>query len=589
MNMKSIIGSVLAFSATTLMSADRTFLNASGGDLADANQWGGTLPLESDDKAIVDKSGEYTLSKDVVFNIFYVATGGCIFNLADKKITLNYSGSGNALYCNPEGGNPIVFKGGILHFAGESGYCVPCNGRTTSGTAEVVFTNGCVVTGVNRFYATKGSNNATVRISDGSKIYTMRLDVQNGNGTGNLLEICDGGQVHISNLLYSEASAGGTTGQYGGNVLRVKGENSILNYEGTGDARFGFQKCCSKLHVADKGSAKFNGPLVLGAGGNAITNHSLVVERGGTLTASTLKLNSSCCEVIVSNATLINSTALYLASSASCSGNVFRAMGPDTSLTLSPPANWFSSGQHNMISFEGGVKYSRAIETIFTNAQHCVFRVSGVGTVFGTGDNVKDFYIGSKQYQLTESCASNAVEVLDGAVFNAIRFPVMGIGNALVVSNATVNVAASKPDDSVGLRIGYKTTNAIEPIDCMLRLCGSTPKLNISSQNGGCQILSNSILRFEIPKSGYAANHVPISTTRFIFEGDSRLEIDCEDFARCGGGVLTLIETDEDIAAEYRQKLLESVNDLPEGCHLKIVSKRKVKLFCPKGFVFSIR
>ena len=101
MNMKSIIGSVLAFSATTLMSADRTFLNASGGDLADANQWGGTLPLESADKAIVDKSGEYTLSKDVVFNIFYVATGGCIFNLADKKITLNYSGNGNALYCNP--------------------------------------------------------------------------------------------------------------------------------------------------------------------------------------------------------------------------------------------------------------------------------------------------------------------------------------------------------------------------------------------------------------------------------------------------------------------------------------------------------
>ena len=53
--------------------------------------------------------------------------------------------------------------------------------------------------------------------------------------------------------------------------------------------------------------------------------------------------------------------------------------------------------------------------------------------------------------------------------------------------------------------------------------------------------------------------------------------------------MLTLIETEADIAAEYRQKLLESVNDLPEGCHLKIVSKRKVKLFCPKGFVFSIR
>ena len=587
MNMKSIIGSVLAFSATTLMSADCKFLNA-GGDLADASQWGGTLPLKSADKAIVDKSGEYTLSKDVDFYDFYVATGGCVFNLADKKITLNYSGTGNALYCKPEGGNPIVFKGGTLHFAGESGYCVPYNGSTTSGTGEVVFTNGCVVTGVNRFYATKGSTNATVRIAGGSKIYTKRLDVQNGSGVDNLLEICDGGQIVVSDYLYSEAGDT-SSGGYGGNVFRIRGANSILNYEGTGDARFGYQKCCSKLHVVDNGSAVFNGALVFGAGGNAITNHSLVVERGGTLTASTLKLNSSCCEVIVSNATLINSTALYLASSASCSGNVFRAMGPDTSLTLSSPANWFSSGQRNMISFEGGVKYSKAIETIFTNAQHCVFRVSGVGTVFGTGDNVKDFYIGSKQYQLTESCASNAVEVLDGAVFNANRFLVMGIGNSLVVSNATVNIAAN--NDSVGLRIGYKTTNAnvIKPIDCMLRLCGSTPKLNISSQNGGCQILSNSILRFEIPKSGYATNHVPISTTRFVFDGDSRLEIDCEDFARCGGGVLTLIETEEDIAEGYRQKLLESVNDLPEGCHLKIVSKRKVKLFCPKGFVFSIR
>jgi hypothetical protein len=329
---------------------------------------------------------------------------------------------------------------------------------------------------------------------------------------------------------------------------------------------------------------------VLGAGGDAITNHSLVVERGGTLTAFTLKLNSSCCEVVVSNATLINSTALCLASSATCSGNVFRVAGASItkdSVLLPALGDWQVSGHHNMISFEDGAKWKKgSANSFFTNTQHSVFVVKGTGTQFG--DTEYNFYLGSNSENLTSTCADNSVEVLDGAVFNARRFLLMGVRNALVVSNATLNIA--RKNDEVALRIGYKLGGLV-PDNCVLCLKGENPKIkvDVGASTNACWVQNNSTVRFEIPQEGYARSHVPLSLGgKFQFDSGCRLEIECEKFARAGGGTLTLIETGYNMTEKTRNALLAGVSGLPEGSNIK-VSNRSVKLHCPRGLVISIR
>ena len=249
--------------------------------------------------------------------------------------------------------------------------------------------------------------------------------------------------------------------------------------------------------------------------------------------------------------------------------------------------SWMVSGHHNMISFEDGAKWKKgSANSFFTNTQHSVFVVKGTGTQFGdTGHN---FYLGSSDGKLMSVCADNSVEVLDGAVFNAKRFMLMGVRNALVVSNATLNIA--KKNDDVALRIGYKLGDLV-PDNCVLCLKGENPKINVDVgvSTNACWVQNNSTVRFEIPEEGYARNHVPLSLGgKFQFESGCRLEVDCEKFARAGGGTLTLIETGYNMTEETRNALLAGVRGLPEGSNIKI-SYRSVKLYCPRGLVISIR
>ena len=164
----------------------------------------------------------------------------------------------------------------------------------------------------------------------------------------------------------------------------------------------------------------------------------------------------------------------------------------------------------------------------------------------------------------------------------------MGICNMLVVSNATLNIA--KKNDDVALRIGYKNGNLV-PDNCVLCLKGASPKINVDvgASTNACWVQNNSAIRFEIPKEGYARNHVPVSLGgKFLFDSGCRLEIDCEDFARAGGGKLTLIEIGYNITEETKNALNEGVFGLLDGCQIKI-SDRSVKLYCPRGLTISIR
>ena len=562
-----IAAALIAGAALNASAANCTFQEA-GGDLAstDLADWGGTAPGSSD-MVIVDKAGTYTLSGDVEFNVLNVKNGGETFNFTGRTLKTNKSG-GEALICAPSLGNPIVFNGGVITNTASDG----------------------------RFSATKNCSDGKVEITGGAKVHIAWLYVQNGTGTNNVLEVSGGGKVTVTDCLYSDAN--GTDGMYGGHTLRVTGAGSSLKYTGARDVSWGFKQGGNTLHVtdgADFTSTASSKTFYLGAQNNAdVINNAIVVERsatatipkvvsrtagnrvfvgeGATLTAPTLLLDSGANEIVVSNATFSCSTVFSIGNSAASAGNVFRAIGPDVSLALPPLEGMFANGHGNTFSLECGVVWNKGVNTFCTNTHHCVFRATGAGTVFGDASTFKNFfYFGSSDSgaPVTDACASNSLEVLDGAVFNAGRIALMGFGNALVVSNATVRMA--KSDDTVGLRVGYTKAGAASSSGCMVRLCGANPKIDID-ETGGVTFANYSTLRFEVPKEGYADGYVPLTTnSKFLMEDEgSKLEVDCAKFVAKTGGKLHLIHADGGFTSVTKARLGACASTLPQECTLTV-------------------
>lgn len=578
----------IAMLAASLVRADATF-PGNGGDLANATDWGGTVP-DSSETVTVNKAGKYELSTDKTFGRLLVKAAGCELAFGASTLTTT-TNKASGVEVELGNGGQTVFSGGIFDLSSTGHFHPAYNGKDM----ETILTNGCVVTNVSTFYGARKANGSRVKLAGGAKVYVSELRLCNDKGDDNLLEISDGAQMYVSGNIYSDAN--GTEGAYGGNTLRVAGSGSRLQRNSTSySMQLGFRQSGHTFHVADGATVDFQGkgPLNLGGGGGSIgaTNNALVVENAATATIPYIAFNTANNRVVVSNATLSCATSLSLGKSDTCTGNVFRVIGPQATLSL-PSADFYGSGAENVFSLEGGAAWNAMRDLLFTNTHHSVFRVTGAGTVFGDVAGANRFYVGDKNNKVTDACASNTVEVLDGAVFNAGRICLMGIGNALAVSNGTVNVGAG--GDLVALRVGYRLdgTDSTNTTGCLLRICGETPQVNVLS--GGsviCQFANNSVLRFEIPAQGYAKGHVPFRVTQktLSFDSTCRLEIACEEFARETGGRLTLMETGTDISEDVANYLRNSVNELPPGCAL-VVEKRAVKLVVPrrKGMIVRIK
>ena len=144
------------------------------------------------------------------------------------------------------------------------------------------------------------------------------------------------------------------------------------------------------------------------------------------------------------------------------------------------------------------------------------------------------------------------------------------------------------------IQLGYnrpywKTTSKVSSRDCAIVLRGEEGR--IESTNS-VQVSNGSILRFEVPESGYSAGVVPLKATLLIMDEGTKLEIDCAAFAETGGK-FTLVELSEKMDNEkilLLKNAIESV-PLPRGSTLRLVDNyKKLVLRCPrKGMVLSVR
>lgn len=588
MKLHKIVILAISLAATTAQAADRTYQNA-GGDLAstETSDWGGAAPGSSD-SVYVNRAGTYTLSDDVTFKHFRVGSNGSTFNFSDHKLTAQ-------LFVENVENAYNVFSGGCIDI--NSSYvrsALNANGMTT------VFKDGCIVTNAANFYvascngADKSCSNSKTEIAGSSKFYVGCLRLFDGNGThkiyghDNTLEIYDGGQLYVTNRIYSDAN---TTvpveTSHGGQGLVVRGAGSVLNDNTPGSsylASLGNSLSSNTFRFADNAYAYFRTGVSLNAGRN-----SLLVENCATCNLVRVKFNSSDNIFSVSNAVLycsrVQSDAPLFVYDATASNNLFRVYGPDTSLTLGLNTGDFfgeSNSGYNTVSFEGGVSWFGGSRTcMMARTHHSVFRVAGDGTSIGsTGAH---FYFGDNTTNEsavgTFNSVSNRLEVLDGATFNAKRLPVMGIANTVCISNATANIGGGS--DTVGLRVGYNVPNGYSnSTNCVLVLQGTTPKVEINSaavDNGACWFSNGATLRFEIPKEGYADGYVPLTTnSKFLMDDEaSKLEIDCAEFVAKTGGKLHLIHAEGGITAASKTRLAACASTLPEGCTLIVSEDNK--------------
>jgi hypothetical protein len=151
---------------------------SNGGFLDSEAEWGETMPTTSDN-VMLDKPGVYRISSDVAFTNLYVSAGGITNDFGEHE--MSFIGKGGVA-CTGEGFK--MFSGGRYSTYNFTSHYL-------NGT-EVLLTNGCEVVCDNMFYSARYVDGTITRITDGSKVYTKDLRIQNDTGRNNELVVSGG-------------------------------------------------------------------------------------------------------------------------------------------------------------------------------------------------------------------------------------------------------------------------------------------------------------------------------------------------------------------------------------------------------------
>ena len=321
----------------------------------------------------------------------------------------------------------------------------------------------------------------------------------------------------------------------------------------------------------------------------------LTVEKGAVAIFPRVYFIGSGNQVTVSNAAFTNTTAFSMAytdnetlhNPAGHSNNVFLATGPNASVSIIGP-DFFGTGHHNVIRVENGAQLQPRTSLSEFMSQTCnsKFLISGPGT--SVGKTSGPFYVANAA---SANSVSNVISVVDGATLKAGRMYLMGIGNELAISNATVAVTG---DSQLAFQVGSRA-NGTTRTNNVVSLCGETPKFTISTDALPCRFLGGSTLRFHVPREGYARDYIPVDLAcNFMLDSSSAMELDCDEWAARTGGTLHLIKSKafENYSADASGTTVARLKttSLPPDCRL-VVSSGNVYLKCPirKGFRAVIR
>lgn len=573
---KMTVVSVSVGLCSTLAAVD---FPGAGGDLADKDAWGGTLPSSSDGVRIVN-AGTYTASDDIGFSAVTVTADQVTFDLAqDGNHSVGVSGGDMlALRFLTPANAVTTFKGGVWDCLSSSPY-VAASGDKKSGR-HVQLADGCVWTNVARVTVARSAacGGAELSLTGGSRIYTQQLFV-GYTSNDNVLRITDGSSVvldgYSGSSFYMDNSAPAAR-----NAVFVSGEGSSLSVL-QGASYLGNVGQDARMEVTDGAKAYFT-QLIIG-NKDTSTGATLFVGNGATLEADALTARSVGGESIVSNATLKVPEDFRIGG---YSNFTFRVMGAQTAFPIvlkdlendGGPDVFCATSSGNALWLEDSAAWEAPLSPkLFYNSKNVkqfnTFRVSG-GARFVCTNTVN---VGER---VQANSRSNTWEIVDGGIVDIPELRLSGIGNRMIIDNASLYCTNKYSVSDQYLRFGYRHPKSTgDPADDGLTLRGEKPRVLSTST---VQFLNGATLRYEIPQAGYAKDYCPVQSSALSFDSSScTMEIEADDWARETGGKLKLATVTSSSGFKNGITNVIKAVSLPADCSLYIEGK-SLFLKCPR-------
>ena len=234
-------------------------------------------------------------------------------------------------------------------------------------------------------------------------------------------------------------------------------------------------------------------------------------------------------ELVVSNAVL-NAAALSVGFDASASNNVLRVMGPSASFSLSKDS-WGTSGAQGYFGAGGGglVEFSDRCVVTFSHAKSSIVGHLSNGNILRITGRAQvtepNPVIGNPARAGSSATTGNRLEILDGATYTLVRPFVKGVGNGIVISNATLYSSNSQTNTFVvGDALAADGDIAEATSNNYFRVEGGSPKVRAAYPSAGFRIWNRSRLEFALPSTPYA--ETPLVGSQLHMDATSDIMVD---------------------------------------------------------------
>ena len=596
-------------------------------------------------------SNPFTASRDLsILNISFDKSGAYI-NLGNPgvTITLKQAANGNGMEFKPKDSG-FKLTGGTWDFTnGAYLYC----GRANSGSSQInhsITFDSTVVTNVGRFIGSYYDPKTSVTLQNGTRVHAGSLYSVYGNSTSNATFTVKGGsKMFVSgNFTYdylgspydpetSNAGDNAMTVTGTGSLVKVAGDsvfgNSIpsntltvaagatlnvrafdIGKDGTGGHRIVFDgvgttnqtgllklgaeagSVCNSLAYRNGAYAYNSGEFRVGhaSAGNAMNVSSATTSSGQITVGYTAAASNNVLTVEGSSSvTLRSGTSLVVGKAgsgnrfdftggtiafsgggffkvgaeASASNNTVRISGPDASVSASGTFDPFGAGPGGKFIVEDGASVAFTCYAA-TNSANCLLRVKNA--TFATGNHG---YLGLG----AATSVSNRMELIDGSSTTFKCFRICSYGNELVVSNSTLQAN----DAERGICLGYSSAS-----NCALTVAGETARVETT---GPLTFDKQSRLHFIVPEGGWS--EAPVRALSMSLGRNTRITIECAEFAERRGGIIRLVKTDNGLENNVDSviALANAAPNLPRGGRF-LVDGNDLVFKCPrKGLIVSFR
>lgn len=469
---------------------------------------------------------------------------GCTFAHTGSKLMVGASeSSGNAVVLT----NNASASLGVLEISNNGGHgnrfeinagCTVTTGNVMSdsyGTRRTTDDSLLLIRGTGASLATSSSkymyigyrhDNNVVTVADGGSLSipsgTLQFGVASGTGgashcANGWLNVLNGATVSTYNLTMGINSHENTT--FVSNATLNVGYATLLGSTGgTGTNR---------LVATGSSTTVVTTRLRLGMETGNDCNE-VVVSDGAKLTAMSDFVVGSATqfnEVVASNATL-QVQSFVIGKYAAASNNAVRITGPSAVLTQTKNSwgqtdaiGYFGQGANGLLELSDRcvVTSPHPAPVIGNLSNGNVLRITGGAQATGSNPCV-----GHAATASTDATTGNRLEILDGAKYTVVRPYVKGVGNGIVVSNATLYSNNTQTNTVI---IGYVASGDLvgATSNNYLRLEGSSPDVRLFSTGGYC-IWNGSRVEFVLPPEPY--DKAPLCGSQLHVDASSDIVVD---------------------------------------------------------------